>query len=347
MTIGPKGIGPKGFKASIATAILLIVIVFSFQFSKNKTSDAETLKVLSYSSFLASWGPGPEIAKLFKEQTGIEVIYQDADDAGLLLTKLELFPSDVVVGLDSISSFEARAKFKWKPHGRLQTTNWTKGFSYDDPEFVAFDWAPLTFIYRKGEITPPINLDDLLDVRFKNQISLQDPRTSAPGLQFLYWLVAVKGEDQAFEFLNKLRPNIRAISPSWSTAYGLFQKGEAKLAFSYVTSPAYHWANEKDLRYQASELSEQHIYQVELAAIPEACINCRGAKAFVDFLGSDQAQEILMNKNIMYSVDEKLNAHSKMNFDKLPALKVLAPEVLAPLIPKKKELIERWKDLKL
>ncbi len=347
MRIGPKGIGPKGFKASIATAILLIVIVFSFQFSKNKTSDAKTLKVLSYSSFLASWGPGPEIAKLFKEQTGIEVIYQDAEDAGLLLTKLELFPSDVVVGLDSITSFEARKKFNWKAHGKIDATSWSKGFSYDDPEFLPFDWAPLTFIYRTGEIAPPKNLNDLLDVRFKNGISLQDPRTSAPGLQFLYWLVAVRGEDQAFEFLKKLRPNIRSVSPSWSTAYGLFQKGEAKLVYSYVTSPAYHWKNESDLRYQAADLREKHIYQVELAGIPDTCVNCEGAMAFLEFLRSAQAQRILMNKNVMYSIYEKLVPHSEMDYKRLPNLRVLGPDVIAPLVAKKKELIERWKELKL
>ena len=339
---------PKGFKASIAAAILLIVIAFAFQFSKTNTSDAKVIKVLSYSSFLASWGPGPEIAKLFKEQTGIEVVYQDADDAGLLLTKLELFPSDVVLGLDWITVSEAKTKFSWKAHNVKQQG--AVRFSepiFDDPQFLAFDWAPLTFIYRKGETDPPKSLDDLLHPRFKGQISLQDPRTSAPGLLFLYWLVALKGEDGAFEFLNQLRSNIRSVSPSWSTAYGLFQKGEAKLVFSYLTSPVYHWVNEKDLRYQAAELSDKHIYQAELAGIPGTCQNCEAAHMFLDFLNSELAQQILMNKNVMYPVHEKIVPTDVAGFHRLPAVSLLQVDSLRELTNKKKQLVERWKELKL
>lgn len=338
--IGPKGIGPKGFKAAIAFAIVLTAIFFLFQLSGNRSASSKSIKVLSYSSFLASWGPGPEIAKLFKEQTGIEVIYQDADDAGLLLTKLELFPSDVVLGLDWITVSEAKKKFSWKSHNVKQQV-------FDDPQFLAFDWAPLTFIYRKGEIDPPKNLDDILHTRFKGQISLQDPRTSAPGLLFLYWLVALKGEDGAFDFLNALRPNIRAVSPSWSTAYGLFQKSEAKLVFSYQTSPVYHWSNENDQRYQPAEISDKHIYQAELAGIPVSCQNCEGAHEFLEFLNGEVAQKILMTKNVMFSVHEKVVSSDVIGFQKLPTASLLQIEKLKELTEKRKELIERWKELKL
>lgn len=325
--IGPKGIGPKGFKAVIALSVLLTAVVFTYQFFKSASVSDKTIKVLSYSSFLASWGPGPDLAKLFKNKTGIEVVYQDADDAGLLLTKLALFPSDVVLGFDAITAADAKQRFKWKD------------------EFVMFDWAPLTFIYRQGETSPPKNLDDLLDPRFKGQVSLQDPRTSAPGLQFLFWLVAIKGEDQAFEYLDKLRPSIRAISPSWSTAYGLFQKGEASLAFSYLTSPVYHWIHEKDRRYQPVIMAEKLIYQTELAGIPDGCRNCDGAAAFVKFLVSPEAQKIIMQKNVMLPTESSLMAGTE--FETLPRPELIDSKEIERLVTKKAGLLQRWKDLKL
>lgn len=331
--------GPKGLKAAIAFVIFFAFIIFAFQPFNNKSVTNSSIKVLAYSSFLASWGPGPELAALFKKETGVEVVYQDADDAGLLLTKLELFPSDVVLGLDWITAFEARAKVKWVKHGIGQSAQ------FEDPEFVAFDWAPLTFIFREGEIDPPRSLDDLLDSRFKGKISLQDPRTSAPGLQFLFWLVSVKGEEGAFEFLKLLRPNIRAISPSWSTAYGLFQKGEAQLAFSYLTSPVYHWENDKDLRYQPALLENDHIYQVEMGGIPASSSNVPAAIKFLQFLRSPQAQKIIMKKNVMFPIDPVTKDGT--DFAKLPETKLIELKKIEPHVEKKKELIQRWKDLKL
>ncbi|HVK61428.1 MAG TPA: hypothetical protein VM432_07755, partial [Bdellovibrionales bacterium] len=64
---------------------------------------SNTLRVISYSSFVNSWGPGPEIVKRFTEETGIAVDLQDGGDAGLLLEKMKLFPADVVVGLDGLT----------------------------------------------------------------------------------------------------------------------------------------------------------------------------------------------------------------------------------------------------
>ena len=49
------------------------------------------IKVLAYSAFVNSWGPGPEIAKLFDREFGVKIVYQDAGDAGFFCKSCNSF----------------------------------------------------------------------------------------------------------------------------------------------------------------------------------------------------------------------------------------------------------------
>ncbi len=75
------------FVGILASALLL----YSWG-GRSAPGSERVVEVLAYSSFVNSWGPGPEIARLFEEKTGVRVVYHDGGDAGLLLKKLELFP---------------------------------------------------------------------------------------------------------------------------------------------------------------------------------------------------------------------------------------------------------------
>ncbi len=92
---------------------------------------------------------------------------------------------------------QAEEQFKWREmffgvSGRHPVLG-----EYATKNFVPFDWAPMTFVYRKGDFTVPTKLDDLLKPEFKNKFAIQDPRSSSPGLQFYNWIRAVKGEGAA------------------------------------------------------------------------------------------------------------------------------------------------------
>jgi thiamine transport system substrate-binding protein len=299
------------------------------------------VQVLSYGSFVNSWGPGPEIAKRFLGATGITVEYRDAGDAGLLLNKLDLFPSDVVVGFDRMALGLARAKTGWRP---LEIKPPVDSL-YAEPDFLPFDWGALTFIYRKGEIEPPRSLDDLLDARFRGTIALEDPRTSAPGMQFLLWVLGVKGVDGGFQYLTQLKPNLQSVSGSWSQAYGLFTKHQAKLAFSYSTSPVYHEVEEKDSSYAASVFGDGHPTQVEYVGVPSACTNCDAGEKFAQFLLRPDVQVLIMKKNYMLPILK--GGEEGTPFAQVPNLKVFANPAMADLLKKRDELLERWRQLEL
>ena len=304
---------------------------------------------MTYSSFMSAWGPGPEIAKRFKEQSGVTVEFQDAGDAGLILEKLKLFPVDVVVGLDALTLEQARRGLDWAEL-RLGTSDGTgindeePGVKWREREFIPIDHAPLAFVYRKGEVVPPTSLADLLDARFKGAIALEDPRTSTPGLQFLLWTIEEFGEDGAFEFLAKLKPNIHTVSPNWSTAYGAFKKKRAKIVFSYMTSPAYHEVEEKDLSYSAAVFAKGHPEQMEFAGIPAACSRCVDAEKFVSMLRSRDTQTLIMQKNYMLPMSPHLITGA---FSKIPRTAPLELTKAGELLKRRTVLFERWRQLGL
>ena len=156
--------------------------------------------------------------------------------------------------------------------------------------------------YKKEGIVPPVSLEDLASPRFHNRLILQDPRMSSPGMQFFLWTLNSMGEEKGFEFLQKIKPNIKVMSPSWSASYSIFKMQQPTLVFSYFTSPFYHQIEELSSDYQAVTFREPHPIQVEYAGIPQFCVNCKAAKEFAQFLLREDIQKILMNKNYMFPV---------------------------------------------
>jgi thiamine transport system substrate-binding protein len=204
---------------------------------------------------------------------------------------------------------------------------------------VPFDWGLLTINTRRNSTVASVqNLAELLAALPPRSLALQDPRTSAPGLSFLFWLIQVMGEDKAFAFLDQLNPKIAVIAPSWSASYGLFQKGHAESVFSYVTSPLYHQLEEKDFNYLALPLSEGLPIHIEYAAVLATCAHCQRAAQFVQFLQSDEAQMILMQKNYMFPVQSSVAAQTPWDifsrYKVLPFARVSTVE--------KKRILERW-----
>lgn len=265
--------------------LIVFVAIFVFLFKKSEvTSSEKTLKVLTYSAFLNTWGPGPEIAQKFLSATGVHVEFINGGEAGLLLKKLSLFDADVVLGLDQFAIAHRDSNIEFKT------------------AFVPIDWSPMTFIYRKSEVSPPKNLDDLLDSRFEKKIAISDPRTSTPGLQFLLWVLKVKGREQGFAFLKKLKKNIVFVGSNWSASYGHFKKHQSQLVFSYVTSPVYHWTEEKNLDYQAAILKESLVSQIEYAVVPKGSKNFVQSEKFIQFLRTDEIQKLIMQKNFMLPI---------------------------------------------
>ncbi len=301
---------------SVKHFILFIAFVFTGLFFAvlNKNDNAKTaenmpvVRVFAYSSFTSKWGAGPALKDLFEKTCNCKLEYIEGSDSGILLQRLKIegesLGADVVVGLDQFDISKAATEQNWRKLSiqGVDTYDHVRA-TFKNGYFIPYDWGVLSFISRKGELTTyPQNIDDLLEKEYFRRISLQDPRTSSPGMQFLYWVLKVKGEEEGFNFIKKMNDQVHSYSPSWSTSYGLFTNKQSSLVYSYTTSPLYHKIEEKNDSYISLPFQETLASQYEFVGVPNFCKNCQLAEKFVNMMLSEEGQKILMTKNYMMPV---------------------------------------------
>ncbi|MCR5188476.1 MAG: thiamine ABC transporter substrate-binding protein [Treponema sp.] len=305
------------FKFLTCSIIGLTVLSGCSKKSTNAKSDAPRSKevvVYTYDSFVSEWGPGNEIGEKFQEATGYTLTWVDCGDGVQVLSRALLekdnVQADIILGLDNNiapKANEAGILEAYKPE------NADKLIPADVIEVLGKDWTLTPFDYShfamiydtQSNVPCPTSLEDLTDSAYEKKIILMDPRTSTPGLGFVAWTVAIYG-DKVLDYWKALKPNILTMAPGWSAGYGLFKKGEAPLVISYTTSPASHVEYDNTDRYIAPVFEQGHTMQVEGAGLLKGAPNKEGAKAFLDFLISDQAQAVIpltqwmnpVNKNV-------------------------------------------------
>ncbi len=289
-----------------------------------------TLVIYAYTSFVSPWSVGPEIVKKFEAKCECKVILIDVGDAGSILSRVKLDGSaskaDLIVGLDAANLGKLEKLPEWE-HAVTRP----------------FDHAPLAFVYNsKKLLKPPASLDDLLDPRFKNQIAIEDPRLSTVGEAFLFWVIREKGEEGAWDYLFKLRKNIKIVAPSWDLAYGLFKKNQVQLVLSFWTSPAYHLQEEKNPDIKAASFQKGHYVQTEYAAINPQSKNPL-AQVFLDFLLSKDAQGLIPKKNFMYP--QNAEAPLSPAFQKLGVARVLTPLAGDYVEKNLDSWLSRWREI--
>jgi thiamine transport system substrate-binding protein len=264
---------------------------------------ADTLTVYTYDGFPADWGPGPGIKTAFEKTCGCTLNWVTAGDGVALLNRLKLeganSQADVVLGLDTNLTAEARATGLFEPSG-VEPKGLAIPIEWKDDLFLPFDYGYFAIVYDKQKIaTPPKSLDDLVNGDPKDKIALEDPRTSTPGLGLLLWMKEVYG-DKAAEAWGKLKGKILTVAPGWTEAYGLFTKGEAPMVLSYTTSPAYHIISEKTDRYAAASFSEGHYMQIEVAGLAKGSQHKDLAKKFLSFMLTPGFQDTIPTGNWMF-----------------------------------------------
>lgn len=287
-----------------------------------KTADERKHEVViyTYNSFSGEWGAGPEIARLFEEKTGYKVVYADCGDSVQILSKAILEKSnpyaDVLIGIDdnlSEKAINSGIIYRYKPKNveslvfpELISEINQKGENTFEDYIIPYDFSNFSFIFNTDSNLPePSCLEDLTKEVYRNKIILMDPRTSTPGLGFQKWVQTVYG-DKADLFMEKIKSSVLTMAPSWSVGYGMFTQGEAPLVISYTTSAAYHIENNEGNQYKALRFSDGHVRQIEGACILQNCKNLEGAKLFIDFLITEEAQNVIPLTQWMFPANKNV-----------------------------------------
>lgn len=268
-------------------------------------SKKPTLRVYTYDSFAASWGPAPKIKKAFEKLHNCNLEFVPSSSAIGSLRKIQLegknTKADVLLGLDTSIAPTAKATGLFAKHG-IDTSRESLPVAWSDDEFVAFDYSYFAFVYDSNRTKKvPSSLAELASMPKEFKIIIEDPRSSTPGLGLLLWIKEAYG-DEASDYWKKLSPHILTITKGWSEAYGLFLKGEANMVLSYTTSPAYHIIAEHKFQYKTANFADGHYGQIEVAAILKSSKHQKLAREFMRFMLSDTFQDIIPTTNWTYPV---------------------------------------------
>ncbi len=321
--------------------LILLIGIIGWVLLFQKADPTPKLKVMVYSSFLSPYGPAHEIQKQFEKICGCQIQWMKVEDSTLMIQRLKLRSDglgiDVVLGLDQLT-FNTTDQ-KWKEINLSNKNLIQKAQQWIQPFTIPISWAPFTFIARKPEYLPT-TVKSLLDPSLRKKISLPHPRSSTIGFQFYFWIFSLfKNTEQ---FLHSFKEQIYTLSHSWSSSYGLFQKNFTQLTFSYQTSIVYH-LTEENKQYFAARFSEGHPYQVELAAIPETCIQCALAQDFLNFLLEKNTQKILMTKNYMFPVTQGVIQGTP--FENLEKLPLISYKKIDAFLLKKAQYLKDWDNI--
>ena len=267
--------------------------------------EAPVLTIYTYDGFAAEWGPGPGLKAGFEATCGCTVNWVAADSSIGTLRRVQLegdtTQADLIVGLDTSIAGEARATGLFADHG-LDLSGLALPEAWTDKQFVPLDYAHFAFVYDSDTVkTPPKSFEELIALPDSFKIAIQDPRSATPGLGLVLWVKAAYG-DRAAEIWKGLKPHILTVTREWSESYDLFLKGEADMALSYTTSPAYHIVSEHDDTIHAALFDEGHYAQIEVAGVLKSSKHQELAKQFLAYLSSVDGQKIIPNTNWMFPV---------------------------------------------
>lgn len=284
--------------------------------SKKTESEGKEIVVYTYNSFSGEWGAGPGIAEAFEKANGIKVTYVDCGDGVEILSRAirekDQPLADILLGLDNNVAKKAAdsgvlAEYKAKNLDETVDSDLVAGLNPNGKNFLTpYDYSHFAINFdTESGLEEPKSLEDLCKSEYSKKIILLDPRTSTPGLGFAAWTVAIFG-DEYESYWKNLKDSILTLSPSWSSGYGLYTKGEAPLVISYTTSPAYHVEYDKTDRYKALIFEQGHVRQIEGAGLVKGCKNAKNAKLFLDFLISEEAQNNIPLTQWMFPVNKNV-----------------------------------------
>ena len=293
--------------------IIASIVINPWQQARGANPD---LIIYASDSFVSEWGPGPTLQSRFESGCNCKIQWVAAADGAALLARLKIEGSkskaDMVIGIDDALTADAEKSGFFMDidlASEKEAFCGTKVQSNRSKKFIAYDYGYYAFMFdtkakqKNGLPFPkPKSFGELLESKeLRNNILIQDPRSSATGLGLLLWLQALNAKD-AEKALSRLREQTLKVSKGWSESYSLFTKGEAPVVLSYSTSEAYHLEVEKQDRYQALLFPEGHYIAFENAAITQSTRNAKLAKSFLEFMLTRESQELIAEKNWMYPV---------------------------------------------
>ena len=315
-----------------------------------------TITLVAYDSFALSKG----VLEAFTARTGVKVKVLTNGDTGELVNKSILTKDkplgDVLWGIDN--TFLERAvrekiftPYASKNRAALRTDllslvpgNIVTPVDYGDV-CVNYDRAALAL----KNLPIPTTLEDLIDPRYRNQLVVENPATSSPGLAFLLATVAHFGNDRWLDYWKHLKANGALVVNGWTEAYetwfaGGGKTGDRALVVSYSSSPPAGVLFGPDPRANVAPtgvVESTCFRQTEFAGILRGTAHLAEARILIDFLTTEPVQTDLQLSMFVFPANKNV-ALVKLFADF--AAKPAHPLTLSPstIAANRDRWIDRW-----
>lgn len=261
-----------------------------------------TVKLVTHDSFSAS----DAVLEKFTSETGISIEVLPSGDAGELVNKSALTAGkplgDVLFGVDNTFLSRALDAELFVPYRSPALTSVPEDLWLDPQHRVTpIDHGEVCVNYDKSAYSqgrpPPAALSDLTLPAFKDQLVVENPATSSPGLAFLLGTIERFGEDGWEQYWTALKRNGVEISSGWEDAYnGSFSGGAGKgpfpLVVSYASSPPaeVHYSETPKDAPSTAVMEDGCFRQIEFAGVLRGASEPEAAKKVIDFLLSEEFQ---------------------------------------------------------
>ncbi len=263
-------------------------------------SPTGSVTLITHDSFWVSEGT----LRAFTADTGIEVVLQMAGDTGQMVSTAILTAGDplgdVMFGVDNtflqraldadlFEAYESPALVGVPESLRLDPTHRVTPIDFGD---VCVNF----WIDRFDSDNPaPSTLADLADPAYADQLVVQNPETSSPGLAFLLATIAEYGDGWE-DYWAALRRNGVVVTSGWEDAYyGEFVSGggDRSIVVSYASSPSAEviYADPPVDTPPTGVVTSTCFRQIEFAGILAGTEHRPAAELLVDFLLSPTFQE--------------------------------------------------------
>ena len=311
------------------TAILLLALVMLVS---GLAAQAE--KEESASSSVTVYMPSPaaladKIAAAFTEETGIEV-KQFQGTTGEILARLETEKSnpqaDVVILASWSDGLSMKADGGLVSYVPENAALINEGWIDEDSMLFGYSASAVGVIYNTT-LYPELSEDweGFTDPKYKDDIAIPDGQKSGSCKDFIAGFVT--GLDNGEEILQAYVENGITIPGANAAALSAVLTGEKGILIAGVDYNAYSNIKKGEpiqLYYPESGT----VVNPRPAMIPETAPNLENAKAFVDFLFSDKAQELVIAAYLLPGRSD-IKCGNRLNLEDIPQLDTDWNEMMA------------------
>ena len=234
------------------------------------------------------------------ENPGIEIIWR-RESVGVLTARIaaegDNQRGDAIWGLAVTSMLDFKRRGLLEPYAPQNLAQIRPSFRDPDgvPAWVGMEaWAAAvcfnTIEAAKLGLPKPTSWEDLTKPEFKGKITFSNPAASGTGYFHVSAWLQIFGEAKAWDFMDRLHPNVAIYEPSGTRPCRHAATGEFPVGISYELAGMLE--RDKGGPIEVLLMKEGGGWDMDTAAILKGTKNIAAAKALMDFSASRTANEL-------------------------------------------------------